>query len=543
MSLSFHNADSRRQLGESLATFVCSFSSSASGSNSLIGVIADLVADDPDMGPPLRDLVTRPIFLNLLPSAAKGGEGVLAQRDSLLAELSRTYKPDVISAVGDVLNGFLNIKNGAGISGNESCGDVVPSRPSKSNLTSQDSICNNSSKSDLECLVDLLASKEWHEADRLTWKILLNSTGSEFNYIPEDAWSHVPIDLIQEIDVMWSVGSSFRYGFSVQKAIWSELLIQMSRRESAESIELSVDPVDAFSSFIRPNDARQTISKTGFFPGYGVCARWNPLRNQLNVQESRSGLISSFDLFYEKLRSCKSSFDDVSLDPSTLSLIELHVKSLPFRPIENNVTASIVQEASSSLATKSGTSGCLGSFLVLWALSAIGVVAAIFAGDSFSEDPLQKLDSLQTTLDQAVLICEIKPLLKQVQSISTKGYEEAAIRKKVMIAKAQKRIAYLDADGQYGYREYGGCTYGRQYFDDSKSLNGLDQERVFVAVSRKCVDPDLVVKFSLAEDGDYVPRLKYVKSISGHVTGSLDFPRPDLPSDVKYWWNASVVCN
>ena len=106
MSLSFHNADSRRQLGESLATFVCSSSFSASGLNSLVGVIADLVADDPDMGPPLRDLVTRPIFLNLLPSAAKGGEGVLAQRDSLLTELSRTYKPDVISAVGDVLNGF-----------------------------------------------------------------------------------------------------------------------------------------------------------------------------------------------------------------------------------------------------------------------------------------------------------------------------------------------------------------------------------------------------------------------------------------------------
>ena len=40
MSLSSHNADSRRQLGESLATFVRSSSSIASGSNSLIGVIA-----------------------------------------------------------------------------------------------------------------------------------------------------------------------------------------------------------------------------------------------------------------------------------------------------------------------------------------------------------------------------------------------------------------------------------------------------------------------------------------------------------------------
>ena len=342
---------------------------------------------------------------------------------------------------------------------------------------------------------------------------------------------------------MWSVASSFRYGFSVQKAIWSELLAQMSRRESAESIELSVEPIDAFYSLLRPKDARQNFSKTGFFPGYGVRARWNPLRNQLNVQESGSGLISSFDLFHERLCLCKSSFDDVPLDRTTLSSIELHVDSLPFCRIEKNVTSTIVQDASSSLTTKSGPSGCLGSFLFLWSLSAIGVVAAIFGGDSFSEDPMLRLDSLQKTLDQAVLICEIKPLLKQIQSISTKGYEEAANRKKVIIAKAEKRIAYLDADGQYDYGEYNGCTYGRQYFDDSKSPSGVDQERVFVAVSRKCVNPDLVVRFSLAEDGDYISRLQYVKSISGHVTGPLHFPRPDIPSDVEYWWNASVVCD
>ena len=29
---------------------------------------------------------------------------------------------------------------------------------------------------------------------------------------------------------------------------------------------------------------------------------------------------------------------------------------------------------------------------------------------------------------------------------------------KVIISKAEKRIAYLDARGQYDYGEYGGCT-------------------------------------------------------------------------------------
>ena len=542
MSLPSHNADSRRRLGENLATFVCSSSFRASGSSSLFGVVADLAADDPEMGLLLKDLVARPIFQNLLSLAATGDKSALIQRDSLLAELSRTYKPDVVCAIADVLNGFLNIKNGVESFRNMPDGDFVPSLTSKSNLTPQDSNSKDDNKSDLERLVDLLASKEWHKADRQTWKILLRSTGTELDYITEDSWSLIPCDLIEEIDVMWSVGSSFLYGFSVQKAIWSELLVQIGRRESAESVELSVAPIDAFSSLLHPQEARQNLSNPGFFPGYGVCARWNPLRNQLNVQESGSGLISSFDLFHERLCSCKSSFDDVPLDRTTLSSIELHVNSLPFRQKESDVTPSIVQESPSSLAPKVAPSGCLGSFLFLCALSAIGVVAAIFAGDTFSEDPLSKLDSLQKTLDQSVLICEIKPLLKQAQSISTKGYEQAVNRKKVIISKAEKRIAYLDARGQYDYGEYGGCTYGRQYFDDSKSPNGVDRERVFVAVSRKCLNPDLVVNFSLSEFGDYIPRLQYVKSISGHVTGPLDFPRPDLPPDREYWWNASVEC-
>ena len=85
MALLSHNPENRRQLGERLAAFVCSPSFRASGSNALVGVIADLVADDPDMGPPLKDLVTRPTFQNLLPFAAQGGAGVLAQRLSGIA--------------------------------------------------------------------------------------------------------------------------------------------------------------------------------------------------------------------------------------------------------------------------------------------------------------------------------------------------------------------------------------------------------------------------------------------------------------------------
>ena len=62
----------------------------------------------------------------------------------------------------------------------------------------------------------------------------------------------------------------------------------MSRRESAESIELSVEPIDAFT-FASPQRCAAKFFENWVFPGYGVRARWNPLRNQLNVQESGSG--------------------------------------------------------------------------------------------------------------------------------------------------------------------------------------------------------------------------------------------------------------
>ena len=184
-------------------------------------------------------------------------------------------------------------------------------------------------------------------------------------------------------------------------------------------------------------------------------------------------------------------------------------------------------------------------------------IASIIQESSFSvsqESPVasveaisDKLDSLQRELNQAVLICEIKPLVSQIRSVETTGVAAgigaAMKRKDSMIATANKRIAFLDAKGEMNYEEFANCSYGRQYFDDSRDPKNPNQLRVFLSVSRKCKDPKLVVKFSLADDENYIPRLEYTKPITGHVTGSLNFPDPDITPGTQYWWNASVTCS
>jgi len=541
MSLSSHNADSRRQLGESLATFVCSSSFSASGSNSLVGVIADLVADDPDMGPPLRDLVTRPIFLNLLPSAAKGGEGVLAQRDSLLTELNRTYNPDIVTAIGEVLNGFLGLHNSTEDSSHFS------HLPSHFPIDSGNKY--DEANSDIEHLRYLIASREWHKADQQTWTVLQNSINSNRGYISDDEWSLIPCDLIKEIDIIWSEGSTFRYGFSIQKAIWDEIVSQMRVRESHESVELSTTPSKIFYSLLRSSEVKHDHFRPGFFPGYGVWAQWDSSRYEWNITESSSGLISSFNLLCEKLRSCGPSINEIPLDSRTVSAIENLVDSAPYRSLKTTEKSFVAQSHSPVLDPDTGKSGCAGIFLLFLAIATIAGIASITQESSVfvsQKRPVasveaisDKLDSLQKKLDDAVLICEIKPLISQIRATKTTGVAEgiSAVtkRKDLMIANANKRIAYLDAAGIDEYWENSKCTYGWQWFDE----NANGSARIFLAVSKKCTSPKLNYRFTSDKKGEKLVRSGSL-DVSGHISGERQIPFLD---QYAYLWIDDLKCS
>ena len=352
---------------------------------------------------------------------------------------------------------------------------------------------------------------------------------------------------------MWSEGSSFRYGFSVQKAIWDEIVCQMRGRESHESVELSTTPSEIFFSLLRSSEAKKNHFRPGFFPGYGVWAQWDSSRDEWNITESSSGLISSFNLLNEKLRSCGPSFHEIPLDSGTVSAIEKLVASAPYRSLKTTEKSFVAQSHSPVLDPDTGNSGCAGLFLLLLAIAIAGI-AEIIQESSVSvsqkrpvasvEAISYRLDSLQKKLDNAVLICEIKPLISQIRATKTTGIaagiSAVTKRKNTMIANANKRIAYLDAKGEMNYEEFANCSWGRQYFDDSTDPNNPDQLRVFIAVSRKCKNPKLVVKYSLADDQNYIPGLEYTQPITGHITGPISLP---YPKDRTYFYVASVTCS
>lgn len=95
-----------RQIGRVLASHLkqCSVVPSVAA---MQGMIADLAADHPELLLPMRDLVTRPHFQGLIAKADSGG-GAL-QRDALLNELRPLFSAQVLDALTQLLNGFLNI--------------------------------------------------------------------------------------------------------------------------------------------------------------------------------------------------------------------------------------------------------------------------------------------------------------------------------------------------------------------------------------------------------------------------------------------------
>ena len=98
------------KLGRQLGEYVQSQEGKDISATALQGVIADLAAGMPVLQAPLRDLVSRQDFYTLLPHA-RAGTGLI-QRDALIQDISRVYRPDVLAQVEEVLNGFLDASGG-----------------------------------------------------------------------------------------------------------------------------------------------------------------------------------------------------------------------------------------------------------------------------------------------------------------------------------------------------------------------------------------------------------------------------------------------
>ncbi|MFM7286069.1 MAG: hypothetical protein ACKO02_04450 [Cyanobium sp.] len=100
-----------RELGQRLARTLSQSSSPISTPARLQGLVADLAADQQELLLPLKDLVSRPAFQALIPRAGSGSGAV--QRDVLIQAMEATFSSQVMRAMAEVLNGFLDLPPGS----------------------------------------------------------------------------------------------------------------------------------------------------------------------------------------------------------------------------------------------------------------------------------------------------------------------------------------------------------------------------------------------------------------------------------------------
>jgi len=103
---------SYRHIGGSLGAYIRKSRPTTQQIQALLG---DLLPGD-ELLLPLRDVVARASFRSLY-ELAGSGKGAI-QRDSLLQELAKSYLPQFVDQVGQVLNGMLDLSAGETISAN-----------------------------------------------------------------------------------------------------------------------------------------------------------------------------------------------------------------------------------------------------------------------------------------------------------------------------------------------------------------------------------------------------------------------------------------
>ncbi|MGK7902690.1 MAG: GUN4 domain-containing protein [Hormoscilla sp.] len=73
-------------------------------------------------------------------------------------------------------------------------------------------------------LRDLLSAGKWEEADRETFKVMLQVADREKEgWLEREANINFPCEDLRAIDKLWVKSSNGRFGFSVQKRIWLEV--------------------------------------------------------------------------------------------------------------------------------------------------------------------------------------------------------------------------------------------------------------------------------------------------------------------------------
>lgn len=96
-----------RAIGGQLAVYLRQRGHELPSAQTLQALASDFAAGHDDLVLPLKDLLLKPAFRQLIPKAGSG-KGAL-ERQALLQSMQSTFAPAVIDALADVLSGFLDL--------------------------------------------------------------------------------------------------------------------------------------------------------------------------------------------------------------------------------------------------------------------------------------------------------------------------------------------------------------------------------------------------------------------------------------------------
>lgn len=279
----------------------------------LNAVLADLLAGDLPLRAPLRELVELPAFLEAEPLVASATAVALVS--FLLDELGCVYRDETLVRLRTVLCGYFALPEAA---------EAEPAEaPYVEEKREQEEQPNNYKQVDgrlddvdrhKEILKRLLNRQLWNEADRETWQLLVASCGGGRGQESfESIWRAAPCALLYDINRLWCEASHFRFGFSVQRALWEELVSLSSSANATSRAGSPREPARIFAEFLQSRSSQSLGSvhsgaidsaalPPGFYPRGGMHRVWEFGRWQ--IAWDSACLLSHFAEVHGRLVDC-----------------------------------------------------------------------------------------------------------------------------------------------------------------------------------------------------------------------------------------------
>lgn len=268
-------------------------------------------------------------------------------------------------------------------------------------------------------------------------------------------------------------------------------------------------------------------------------------QNHLDILQNISSLISNSEAVNASSSKKENEFTgwDESDAPISMEPIDIKIASIrdPVQVSSNKI--GVAQNSQSQINP---------GLLTLILISAFGFAAAMIGSavnvpstptsdspsspSSTSFDDISGLNQLETDSKQAVLICELRPLIDKANSL-TLSDQSLVARKTQLVSSANTAIKFLDQTSGNGnkYWEDPSCTWGQQWFDNDAN----NEFRLFIAISKKCRNPAIKYKYAKDESGNVVTG-RGTYNATGHQKGEIRLPYPQ--DGVSYTSIENVTC-